>query len=99
MTTGGPRWIVYRTEEADEEYRALSPKRKRDVKAVLKALSAGPRTNASKELQDHPGVYRVHAPGRLRVLFTVEWDNRRIRVFRIRPRRTAYVGYERRRGR
>jgi mRNA-degrading endonuclease RelE of RelBE toxin-antitoxin system len=79
------------------DLRSLSPKRKGDVKAVLKRLAEGPRAGASQELQDHPGVYRIHAPGNMRVLFTVEWGIRRIRVFRIRPRRTAYVGYERRR--
>ena len=99
MTPSGPRWIVYRTQEAEEEYRALTHKRKGDVKTVLKSLSDGPIAREGKELQDHPGVYRAHVPGRWRVLFTVEAEARRLRVFRIRPRRTAYIGYERRRTR
>lgn len=99
MTGGGPRWTVYRTQEAEEEFQVLTRKRKRDVKTVLKSLSDGLRAGESIELQDHPGVYRVHVPGRWRVLFTVETEARRIRVFRIRPRRTAYIGYERRRTR
>jgi len=93
----GPRWIVYKTRDDELQFRSLSPKRKSDVKGLLKAFSSGPHVNESQELQDHPGVYRVHAPGNLRILFTVEWDDRRIRVFRIRPRRIAYHGYERRR--
>lgn len=96
MVAGGRRWIVYRSNKADEEYRALSPKRKADVNRVLKSLSEGPNAIEHKELEDHPGVYRVHVPGRWRLLFTVESDTRRIRVFRLRPRRTAYTGYERR---
>lgn len=95
----GPHWIVYKTRDAELHFRALSPKRKSDVKAVLKAFSSGPHVNDSQELHDHPGVYRVHAPGNLRILFTVEWDDRRIQVFRIQPRRIAYHGYERRRRR
>lgn len=95
----GPRWIVYKTRDAEVQHRSLSARRKSDVKRVLKALADGPDTKGSQELHDHPGVYRIHAPGNLRVLFTVEWDDRRIRVFRIRPRRIAYHGYERRRRR
>ena len=96
MAAGHTRWVVYRSDEADEEYRALSPKRKSEVKRVLKSLAEGLSTTEHKELEDYPGVYRVHVPGRWRLLFTVESDARRIQVFRIRPRRTAYIGYERR---
>ena len=94
MAAGGPGWIVYRTEEAEDEYRALS--RRRDGKRVLKSLTEGPSTGGSRETQEHPGVYRVHVPGRWRILFSVEQEARRIRVIRIRPRGTVYIGYERR---
>ena len=96
MTSGGPRWIVYRTDEAEQEYGSLSPKRKGDVKAVLRMLSLGPGSGGSKELEGHPGMFRVHVSKRWRILFTIEAEVRRIRVFRIRPRNRAYEGLERR---
>ena len=86
---------VIRTEPAREEYRALSPLPRREVKAALCALRLyGTSAPDTAPLEDVPNTWRVRV-NRLRIVFELDEAKRIIRVTRIRPRPTAYEGIER----
>ncbi len=86
---------VIRTEPAREEYRALSPLPRREVKAALRALRLyGTSAPDTAPLEDVPNTWRVRV-NRLRIVFELDEAEQIIRVTRIRPRPTAYEGIER----
>ena len=82
------------TEEANRELAQLSPRPRREVKRVRRALSNGANVLGGAPLEGHEDVWRIRVGG-LRVLYEVDRANREIRIIRVRPRPIAYEGYER----
>ena len=74
----------------------MAPRGRRLVKERLRELGADPLGGEAHALCGYPDIIRAVADG-YRVLFTTArapGGQRIVRVFRIRPRETAYVGYE-----
>ena len=84
------------TDDGDADWAALRPPVRRIVRARLREVATNPFGRWVLRLCGHPDRLRVRADGH-RVLYTVEITARGpniVNVFRIRPRETAYVGYE-----
>ena len=91
------RYQVRLTDDAQAEWRSLAPRARRLVKARLRDLATDPFGRGTLGLCGYPDIVRAVADG-YRVLFTIGRAHdgpNLVRVFRIRPRATAYVGYER----
>ncbi len=84
---------MIKTDEAADEFRTLSPERRRNAKRALVQLGFGPLNRDTKPLEGFDNLWRMRA-GNMRVLFRTE-PRRVIRVVRIRLRPTAYDDLER----
>ena len=91
------RFRIRFTDDADEDWAALSTPVRRRIRARLRELSGDPFPQSSLTLCGYPGRLRVKSDG-YRILYRVEPVRESVRiinVLRIRPRATAYAGYER----
>ena len=80
-------------QEAEEEFRLLSPQPKDEVNKVLKRLRSGPDLRYDLQLEEADELWRARAGRRWRVVFSVG-PGRHIQIRRIRRRRDAYRGIE-----
>ena len=80
-------------EEAEDEFRRLSPQPKDEVNKVLKRLRGGPDLRYDLQLEEADELWRARAGRRWRVIFSVG-PGRHIQIRRIRRRRGAYRGIE-----
>lgn len=90
------RFRIRFTDDADEDWAALSVPVRRRIRARLRELSDDPFPRSSLTLCGYPGRLRVKSDG-YRILYRVGPVREAVRiisVLRIRPRETAYVGYE-----
>ncbi len=90
------RYRIRFTDDANEDWAALSPPVRRRIRARLRELALDPFPQSSLALCGFPDRLRVKVD-RYRILYRVEVDRdgpNVISLVRVRPRATAYVGYE-----
>lgn len=92
----GLRWRIVRSEEADAQFAALGPERKRRIKDALQFLADGPYVKGSKKLDQYDNLWS-HKVNDWRIVYEPAFDAREIRVQRIMKRPTAYEGLRPRR--
>ena len=90
------RYRIRFTDDADEDWAALSTPARRRIRVQLRELTRDPFPRSSLALCGTPDHLRVRAGG-YRIIYGVDVvpnEPNLITVFRVRPRATAYVGYE-----
>ena len=91
------RFRIRFTDDADEDWAALSTPVRRRIRARLRELSGDPFPQSSLTLCGYPAgsASRATVIASSIALSRCESPVRIINVLRIRPRATAYAGYER----
>lgn len=88
-------WSVKFTKSSDAEIDGLPENVRQEAYEAIADVGEDPYLDGSIELDGYPGHRRIHFyRGRYRIVYMVSEKQRRVIVTRIRPRGTAYIGYE-----
>ncbi len=87
------KFRVVRTDEAQEQIRALSPIPHRLVKTAIRQLHNGPRFPGSAPFADQDIIWRVRLNKRWRLLFELDQAQRLIVITRVGLRDNIYDDY------
>ena len=86
-------WEVELSERAELDYSNLPDDIQQEASELLDELRWDPFPQGHLQMRRYNDVYRLRmANDRFRVVYRVDRRNRLVKVFRLRPRGTAYAG-------